>query len=133
MMRRSVVLCLWAFTVVVPRALAQPATAPVATQPAAAGELITLNLPETVEIRTLADYVSKRLDLNIIYGEDVGAQRVVVRAPAKLPRESLLGLLQSAVQMKGLALVDGEAPGLKKIVAVTSLGPSARLAEGGKA
>jgi type II secretory pathway component GspD/PulD (secretin) len=130
---------LWALGVVATRAAAQPATAPAATAPAtttgpaSSGELITLNLPESVELKTLADYVSKRLDLNIMYSEEVGAQRVAVRTPAKLPKESLLGLLQSAVQIKGFALVDGDAPGLKKIIPVTNLGPNARAPDGAMA
>ncbi|MDB5298880.1 MAG: type secretion system protein GspD, partial [Phycisphaerales bacterium] len=133
MMRRSLGLWLWTLVVLAPRALAQQAaTAPATTQPAA-GELITLNLSEGVELKTLADYVSKRLDLNIVYSDDVGAQRVVIRTPAKLPKESLIGLLQSALQIKGFALVDGDAPGLKKIIPVTNLGPNARGPGGEKA
>jgi general secretion pathway protein D len=133
MMRRSLGLLLWTLVVLAPRALAQQAaTAPATTQPSI-GELITLNVPEGVDLKTLADYVSKRLDLNIVYSEDVGAQRVIIRTPAKLPKESLLGLLQSALQIKGFALVDGDAPGLKKIISVTNLGPNARGPGGEKA
>lgn len=134
MMQRSLGLLLWTLAVLAPRALAQQvATAPATTTQPSVGELITLNVPEGVDLKTLADYVSKRLDLNIVYGEDVGAQRVIVRTPAKLPKESLLGLLQSALQIKGFALVDGDAPGLKKIIPVTNLGPNARGPGGEKA
>ncbi|MDB5319648.1 MAG: hypothetical protein JWN40_1279 [Phycisphaerales bacterium] len=133
-MRRLIGLSLLTLIVLAPRALSQQAaTAPATTTPPAAGELITLNLPEGVDLKTLADYVSKRLELNILYSEDVGAQRVVIRTPGKFPKESLLGLLQSALQIKGFALVDGDAPGLKKIIPVTTLGPNARGPDGAKA
>lgn len=133
-MRRAPGLWLWTLVVLVSRTLAQQAaTAPTTTTQPAASELITLNLPEGVELKTLADYVSKRLDLNIVYSEDVGAQRVVIRTPAKLPRESLLGLLQSALQIRGFALVEGDAPGLKKITALSNLGANARGPGGEKA
>src|SRR5258706_4451370 len=133
-MRRLLGLWLLMLIVLAPRALPQQATtAPVATTKPAVGELITLNLPEGVELKTLADYVSQRLDLNILYSEDVGAQRVVVRTPGKFPKESLLGLLQSALQIKGFAVVDGAAPGLKKSIPVTNLGPNARGPDGAKA
>src|SRR5436305_10927759 len=67
----------------------RPATqpAPPAAAAAPADDLIALNFPESVEIKVLADYVSRRLDLNIIYGEDVGAQRVILKTPARIPKE----------------------------------------------
>ena len=81
------------FTLVAPGVVlgqaSQPASRPVArvgAQPA--DDLIALNFPESVEIKVLADYVSRRLDLNIIYGEDVGAQRVILRTPARISSSS---------------------------------------------
>ena len=44
--------------------------------------MITLNLPESVDLKTLSDYVSKRLELNILYSDDVGTQRVVMIGPS---------------------------------------------------
>lgn len=83
--------------------------------------MIRLNFPENVEVKVLAEYVSQRLGVNIIYDEQVGAKRVTIKAPVAIPKDSLLGLLESALKMKGLVLVDADQPGWKKIVAVKDL------------
>ena len=77
---------------------------------------IALNFPENMEIKTLVQYVSQRLEINILYDEQVGNRRVTIKAPQQVPESSLLGLLESALKMKGLALVDSDEPGWKRIV-----------------
>ena len=42
------------------------------------------------------------------FDEQVADKRISVRAPQAIPRESLLGVLESALKMKGLALIDAE-------------------------
>ena len=86
----------------------------------AAGE-VTLNFPDSVPIKTLADYVSQRLNINILYDEQIGAKKVTIKAPAAIPADSLLGLLESALKMNGLALTDADQPGWKRIVQVQNL------------
>ncbi|QNN21543.1 hypothetical protein HED60_04390 [Planctomycetales bacterium ZRK34] len=82
---------------------------------------IQLNLPENVELKILVDYVSERLNLNIFYDEQIANKRVTIKAPGKIPVESLLGLLESTLKMKGLALVDAEQPGWKRITQIRQL------------
>ena len=89
-----------------------PATAPVEPE-----EMIQLNLPENLEVKVLVDYVGKRLNLNLLYDEAVGRQRVTIAAATKIPRSSLMGLLQSVLKMAGLAIVEAEQPGWMRIVA----------------
>jgi type II secretory pathway component GspD/PulD (secretin) len=78
--------------------------------------MVQLNLPNEVELKVLADYVSQRLGTKILYDEEIANKRISVRAPGEVPIESLMGLLQSALKMKGMALVDADVPGWKRIV-----------------
>lgn len=84
-------------------------------------EMISLNFAENIELRILIDYVSQRLNINIVYGEEVGGQRVVIKSNAQVPRSALLTLLQSSLQIRGFALVDTGTAGIKKIVTPNNL------------
>ncbi|HZK81647.1 MAG TPA: secretin N-terminal domain-containing protein, partial [Humisphaera sp.] len=95
-----------------------PATAP------AAESLVSLNLPENAPLKVLIDYVSQEFGVSILYDEQLGNQRLTIVAPAKLPRSAIPALLDSALRMKGLALVDAGQPGWKRVVA---LGQAARM------
>ncbi len=99
------------------RALAQ--RAPTETDRSTEG--IKLDFPENMEIKALVQYVSQRLGINILYDEQIGNRRVTIQTPQSIPQDSLLGLLESALRMKGLALVDGEQPGWKRIVPAANL------------
>ena len=73
--------------------------------------LVELNFPPQVELRLLIDYVGERVGLNILYDESVGAKAVTLRVSGGVPVSSLLPILESALRMKGMALVDAEVPG----------------------
>jgi len=87
-----------------------------ATQPAAEEKMIQLNFPQNMEVKVLVEYVSKRLDINILYDESVGRKRITLLSPAKIPESSLMGLFESILKMSGLQLVDAEQKGWKKLV-----------------
>lgn len=91
-----------------------PASSP-STQ-SSGSNMIRLTFPENMEIKALAEYVSGRLNINVLYDEQIGAKRLTIKSPADVPKDSLLGLFQSALRMKGLVLVDADQPGWKKIV-----------------
>ncbi|MHC4179502.1 MAG: secretin N-terminal domain-containing protein [Planctomycetota bacterium] len=91
--------------------------------------MIQLALPQQVEIKTLVEYVSARMDINIQYDETIARKKVTLLAPAKIPRDSVLDLLQSVLKMADLALVDAEQEGWKKVVPVADAGPAAELRE----
>lgn len=88
-------------------------------QPQAEG--ISLNFPENVELKVFVQYVSKRLGINILYDEQVISRRITLQSPENIPESSLLGLLESVLAMKGMALVDADEPGWKRIVPVANL------------
>jgi len=83
--------------------------------------LVDLNLPEDLEVTVLADLVSDRLNVNIVYDEKARGKRVTIKTPAKVPRSSLLDLLRSTLRMKGLALVEAEQAGWLRIVEAQNL------------
>lgn len=87
---------------------------------------VKLNFPTEVEIEALVDYVSERLDVKILYDEQIANKTINIQAPGEIPVSSLLGLLQSALKMKDLALVDTETPGWKRIVQTSKLTEIAR-------
>jgi type II secretory pathway component GspD/PulD (secretin) len=99
-------------------------------QPADESAGILLNFPENMELKVLVDYVSQRLGLNILYDEQIGNRLVTIKAPTTIPDNSLLGLLESALRMKGLALIDAGQPGWKRIAPAPNLAAIAKPAEG---
>ena len=116
-------------------AFAQPGTTPTAhtnpaaaTQPAASGSLVELNLPPDVELRVVVDYVAKRLGLNLIYDEKLDNKKLTLAAPAKVPADSLPALLDSVLRAKGFALVDAGTPGWKRVVSVGDPGGDVQVA-----
>ena len=99
---------------------AQPATAP--TQPT-----VTIDFPDDgIELKTLADIVTKRLGIPIIYDDTILNKRVIIRVPRDVSEDTLLGVLHSALRMKGMVLVDAEQPGWKQIIATAAAAPAVR-------
>src|SRR5205814_8945050 len=83
---------------------------------------------EGVELKTLADVVSKRLGIPILYDEQIAGKRVVIRVPKEVPESALLGVLQSALRMKQMAMVDAEQPGWKQILPAQNFSAVAKAA-----
>lgn len=113
--RRHIWVALWlVMSAVLPTPLAAEAPATQASgddQPT-----ISLNFPENVDLKTLVDYVSQRLSLNIVYqDEQLANQRVTIKAPTRIPVSALKGLLESLLKMRGLTIVDADQPGWKRI------------------
>ncbi|HEY7120146.1 MAG TPA: secretin N-terminal domain-containing protein [Tepidisphaeraceae bacterium] len=105
-------------------------------QPATADKPVPMEFPaEGVELRTLADIVTKRLKIPILYDESINNKKVIIRVPVDLPEAALLGVLQSALRMKQMALVDADVPGWKQIVSAQNLAAVAKpaLAAGAQA
>ncbi|HOI56081.1 MAG TPA: secretin N-terminal domain-containing protein [Phycisphaerae bacterium] len=84
---------------------------------AAPQELIQLNFPENLEVKALIDYVIQRLGINVMYDEALLKKRITLITPVKVPKDSLLGLLQGVLRTAGLAMVDADQPGWKRIIA----------------
>lgn len=83
--------------------------------------VVQLTFPDQIEMKILIDYVSQRLGVRFFYDEAVEGKSISVKAPEAIPADSLLDVLQSALQIKGLALVDAEVEGWKRIVAAENL------------
>jgi general secretion pathway protein D len=82
---------------------------------------VKLTFPDQMDLNLLIDYVSQRLGIKILYDEQVANKQITIKAPGEIPAASLLNVLESALKIKGLALVDGDVPGWKQIVAVKDL------------
>jgi general secretion pathway protein D len=83
--------------------------------------MIQLTLPPDTELKTLIDLVSQRLGVQFLYDEQVANKRISINSPKPIPADSLLDVLRSALKMKGLALIDGDVPGWKRIVPAEDL------------
>ena len=97
----------------------------------AAGPAVPMDFPaDGIELKTLVDIVTKRLKIPILYDEQINSKRVFIRVPVDVPEGALLGVLQSALRMKQLALVDAEQPGWMQIVSLQNLATVARAGGG---
>jgi len=100
--------------------LAGPATAAEATtqstsQPAG-DEWIQLNLPESVEIKVLVDYVAQSLGMNVLYDASTVSKRITIIAPSRIRKDSLRGFLENVLKISGLALAETDQAGWEQIV-----------------
>lgn len=86
-------------------------------------ELIQFNLPENVSLKVLADFVGQKLDLNIVYDQQINGRTVTIKAPNALPASSLRQLLESMLQINGMVLIETDVKGMLRIT------QSAQLAE----
>ena len=93
--------------------------------------MIQLNLPPETELKTLIDLVSQRLGVQFLYDEQVANKRISINSPRSIPAESLLEVLEVRLKMKGLALVDAEPAGWKRIVVAEDL-PQISVSEPGQ-
>src|ERR1700728_4860447 len=84
-------------------------------------QMISLQFPPDMDLKVLIQYVGDRLGINFIYDEQTVAQKITIVSPVNVSKSSLLGLLQSALKMKGLIIVDGDQPGWKKILPAHNL------------
>ena len=80
-----------------------------------------LNLPEQVELRVLITLVSEQLDMQIVYDDQLASKRITIKTPREVPTSSLRGLLESALQINQLALVEDDQPGWFRIVQADDL------------
>ncbi len=83
--------------------------------------MVQLNFPNEIEIVALIDLVSQRLGVKILYDDKISGKRISIKAPTEIPAQSLMSVLESALKMTGLALVDASAPGWKRIVPTSEL------------
>jgi general secretion pathway protein D len=103
-------------------AVASPAAAAQPAEPLEVSDgMVALNFPEDLDLKVLIDYVGKRLAVNFIYDEQIGGRKVTIKAPTKIPASSLMTLLESALKMKGLAIVPTEVPGMMRVEAAKEL------------
>ncbi len=94
-----------------------PASIPAADEP----NMVALTFPEDVDLKVLIEYVGKRQGVNFLYDEQLGARKVTIKGPNKIPADSLMTLLGGVLRMKGLAMSPTAVPGMMRIAPVKSL------------
>jgi type II secretory pathway component GspD/PulD (secretin) len=85
-------------------------------------ELVQLNFPNEVDLEVLVEYISQRLQLKILFDEAIANKKIRLRTTGDIPVDSLMQVLQSALKMKELTIVDADVPGWKRIIPVAQLG-----------
>jgi general secretion pathway protein D len=85
-------------------------------------ELVQLNFPNEVDLEVLVEYISQRLQLKILFDEAIANKKIRIRTTGDIPVDSLMQVLQSALKMKELTIVDAEVQGWKRIIPVAQLG-----------
>ncbi len=83
--------------------------------------MIELNFPEEVMLKTLVDYVGKRNGINFMYQATNLQRPVTLNAPNRIPSSALMQLLQSALKMHNMIVVPSEVPGMMHIEAAQQL------------
>src|SRR4051812_45402265 len=96
--------------------LSAQSTRPTTGPAAGDDQLVSFNLPDNAPLKVLLDYVSQEFGVNILYDEVAANQRVTIKAPVRVPKRAVPMLLDGALKMKGLALVDAEQPGWKRVI-----------------
>src|ERR1043165_9287498 len=101
-------------------ALSESVVAQPVARPGPSGT-VQLNFADEITLDQLADYVGSRVGGNIIYDQQALTKKVVIKAPVPVPSNALLSLLDSALQIHGLALVSSGDGSWKTVVAATDL------------
>lgn len=97
---------------------ALPAPALVASQEGA----IRMALQGDVKLDALVGFVSQRLGIRYEYSDAIAARKVTIRTPQEIPISALNSLLGSVLRTEGLAIVDSNTPGWKRIVEIKEIG-----------
>lgn len=110
--------------------IAQPAPEPVNADAQPTDQsMIQLNFPKDVELTVLVEYVSQRLGVNFIYDEQLANKRLTIKAPEQIPASSLIGLLESALHIKGFTLIEAPEPGFMRIAPAAEMTAVTQLTE----
>jgi type II secretory pathway component GspD/PulD (secretin) len=83
--------------------------------------LIRMNLQGDVKLDALVGFVSQRLGVRFEYSDEIAARTITLRTPQDIPVASLPVLLGSVLRTKGLAIVDSDTAGWKRIVEVKDM------------
>lgn len=79
-------------------------------------DTVTIDYPDTLPLEALVDYVSRTLDVQVLYGDELRGKEVTLRpGHIELPRSRLLDLLRSVLQVRGLALVEDRIAGFYRV------------------
>ncbi len=82
-------------------------------------QMTQMDLQGTMPLEALLKYLSPRLKVNYNYTAENGARLITIKTPAQVPSHTLPLLLSGVLKSAGLAIVDDEVPGWKRIIQST--------------
>jgi len=94
------------------------------------GGMVRMSLQGDVKLDALVGFVSQRMGIQFEYDDKIAATLITLRTPQDIPVASLTTVLGSVLRTKGLALVESNTPGWKRIVEVKDI---AKFSTPGKA
>ncbi|WP_419194552.1 secretin N-terminal domain-containing protein [Novipirellula herctigrandis] len=103
---------------------------PLENGPQTNGSTIRMNLQGEVALDALVGYLSKRLNIKFEYDEAIAKRQITIRTPEEIPIESLPILLGNVLRTEGLALIDSDREGWKRIVEVREMAPLSQIRRG---
>lgn len=89
-----------------------------------------LNFPANTSLALLVDYVSDRLNLNVVYDSQLARSQVTLRTPKPVPVQALRPLLNSLLAANGFALVGDGEEGVLRVVPQQQMASAAKLGAG---
>lgn len=89
---------------------------------APAVQMVKLNFPDDTNLKVLADFVAKRLELNLIYdSKQLATRQLTIRSTVEVPLDSLMDLFSGALGAHSLALKETDVPGTLRVVSAAQL------------
>ena len=82
--------------------------------------MIRMTLQGDVKLDALVGFISQRTGVKFAYDDDISSKTITIRSPQEIPVASLPMLLGSVLRTEGLAIVDSDTPGWKRIVKVNA-------------
>ncbi|MEM6689405.1 MAG: secretin N-terminal domain-containing protein [Planctomycetota bacterium] len=127
-LQRRILMWAWMLLLCLPMLGNLPALAQVDSQ----DDVVELNLAGKVKLSDLVEAISRQLKVRFLYSADLAQRQVTVYTPSRLPRSVLPTLVGSLLKSEGLAIVDSDVPGWKRIIEISKVSPYAPAGEAGE-
>ncbi len=94
---------------------------------------VTLNLTSKLSLEAFLSQMTAYLNVRYQYTSDIASRKISIQTPAKVPRAALPYLLSSVLKSEGLAIVDGDINGWKRIILAADMPKHSDIVPAGEA